>query len=59
MTLRIGKRYTNLRRTMERLLKLGVLPIVNENVRSRPQSSNTLLLPIRPVFGDNDRLGAL
>ncbi len=25
------KRYTNLRRTMEKLLKLNVLPIINEN----------------------------
>ena len=25
------RRYTNLRRTMEKLLKLGVLPIINEN----------------------------
>jgi glutamate 5-kinase len=54
------RRYSNLRSTMERLLGLGVLPIVNENdtvstaeleaVRSRTRQS---------AFGDNDRLAAL
>jgi glutamate 5-kinase len=57
------RRYTNLRRTMEKLLKLGVLPIINENDtvstaeleynQSSPASSQ------ERVFGDNDRLAAL
>jgi len=42
--------YTNARRTLERLLELGIVPIVNEN--------NTVAThEIR--FGDNDRLAAL
>jgi glutamate 5-kinase len=42
--------YTNARRTLERLLELGVLPIVNEN-------DTVATSEIR--FGDNDRLAAL
>lgn len=57
------RRYTNLRRTMEKLLKLGVLPIVNEN-----DTVSTAELEYEQssagsgqdrVFGDNDRLAAL
>ena len=42
--------YTNARRTMERLLELGIVPVVNENDTVATQE-------IR--FGDNDRLAAL
>ncbi|WP_235504526.1 glutamate 5-kinase [Nostocoides sp. Soil756] len=42
--------YTNARRTLERLLELGVVPIVNEN-------DTVATHEIR--FGDNDRLAAL
>ena len=42
--------YTNARRTLERLLELGIVPIVNENDTVATQE-------IR--FGDNDRLAAL
>ncbi len=42
--------YTNARRTLERLLELGLVPIVNENDTVATQE-------IR--FGDNDRLAAL
>ncbi len=42
--------YTNARRTLEKLLALGVLPIVNEN-------DTVATHEIR--FGDNDRLAAL
>ncbi len=42
--------YANARRTLERLLDLGVLPIVNEN-------DTVATSEIR--FGDNDRLAAL
>jgi len=52
------KRYTNLRRTMEKLLKLNVLPIINEN-----DTVSTAELEYTSgqerVFGDNDRLAAL
>jgi glutamate 5-kinase len=42
--------YTNARRTLERLLELGIVPIINENDTVATQE-------IR--FGDNDRLAAL
>jgi len=52
-------RYRNLRSTMEKLLKFGVLPIVNEN-----DTVSTAELEYRDsgssrFFGDNDRLAAL
>jgi glutamate 5-kinase len=57
------RRYTNLRRTMEKLLKLGVMPIINEN---DTVSTSELEYDQSPaassherVFGDNDRLAAL
>ena len=51
--------YQNLRGTMEKLLKLGVLPIANENdtvstAELEYQSDST-----KRIFGDNDRLAAL
>src|SRR6267378_4746845 len=51
--------YQNLRGTMEKLLKLSVLPIVNENdtvstAELEYQSDST-----KRIFGDNDRLAAL
>jgi glutamate 5-kinase len=54
------RRYSNLRHAMEKLLKLGVLPIVNEN----DTVSTAELEYISPdagarVFSDNDRLAAL
>ncbi len=42
--------YTNARRTLERLLELGIVPVVNEN-------DTVATHEIR--FGDNDRLAAL
>ena len=53
------RRYGNLRRTMERLLKLGVLPVVNEN--DTVSTDELEYLPGGPerVFGDNDSLAAL
>ena len=52
------KRYTNLRRTMEKLLKLNVLPIINENDTVSTAELEYALGQER-VFGDNDRLAAL
>ena len=54
------KRHLNLRRTMEKLLKLGVLPIINENdsVSSAELNLHNTDLSVRS-FGDNDRLAAL
>lgn len=51
------RRYRNLRQTMERLLKLGVLPVVNEN-----DTVSTAELEYQGaglIFSDNDRLAAL
>jgi glutamate 5-kinase len=53
------RRYTNLRRTMERLLKLGVLPVVNENDTVSTAELAYLTQGARRVFSDNDRLAAL
>lgn len=46
------KRYLNLRKTIEELFKLGVVPIVNENDVIATDE-------IDEVFGDNDKLSAL
>jgi glutamate 5-kinase len=52
------QRYLNLRATLEHLLSLGVVPIINEN-----DTVSTAELESRfraaPVFGDNDKLSAL
>jgi glutamate 5-kinase len=53
-------RYSNLRDTMESLLKLGVLPIINEN--DTISTAELDYLNIRAgerIFSDNDRLAAL
>jgi len=52
-------RYQNLRRTMERLLKLGVLPIVNENDTVSIAELKSVAKDGQRVFSDNDRLAAL
>jgi len=54
------RRYLNLRATLDHLLKLGVVPIINEN----DTVSTAELEPpdgfrTTPVFGDNDKLSAL
>jgi glutamate 5-kinase len=48
------KRYSILRQTFERLLKLGTVPIVNEN-----DTVTNIYTEQAPVFRDNDRLAAL
>jgi glutamate 5-kinase len=57
------RRYTNLRCTMEKLLKLGVLPIVNENdtvsTAELEYDQSSASSGQERVFGDNDRLAAL
>jgi glutamate 5-kinase len=52
------RRYQNLRHTMEKLLKLGVLPIVNENDTVSTAELEYVDRDER-VFSDNDRLAAL
>ena len=57
------RRYTSLRCTIEKLLKLRVLPIINENdtVSTAELEYDRRLGPSgkQRVFGDNDRLAAL
>jgi glutamate 5-kinase len=50
-------RCQNLRSTMEKLLKFGVLPIVNEN--DTVSTAELEYLGTSRFFGDNDRLAAL
>lgn len=50
-------RYSNLRRTMEKLLKLGVVPVVNEN--DTVSTAELECVGGGRVFSDNDRLAAL
>lgn len=51
-------RYLNLRAALQALLRLGVVPIINENDAVSTQELALTTGP-RPVFGDNDRLSAL
>jgi glutamate 5-kinase len=57
-----AERYHNLRATLDTLLKLGVVPVLNENDTvstvelERPGETGTTRAT---VFGDNDRLSAL
>lgn len=53
------RRYSNLRRTMEKLLKLGVLPIINENDTVSTAELEYLNKGAGRVFSDNDALAAL
>ena len=54
------RRYSNLRRTIEKLLGFGVLPIVNENDTVSTAELESVGSPARTaVFSDNDRLAAL
>src|SRR5690349_12934083 len=53
-------RYSNLRRTMEKLIGFGVLPIVNENDTVSTAELETVPGEKRAAaFSDNDRLAAL
>src|SRR5260370_25977243 len=51
--------YRNLQRTMEKLVKFGVLPIVNENDTVSTAELAYLDDGTERIFGDNDRLAAL
>ena len=54
------QRFLNLRATLERLLELGVVPIINENdTVSTVELESPAGFPTAPVFGDNDKLSAL
>src|SRR6516225_4735145 len=54
------QRYSNLRRTMEKLIGFGVVPIVNENdTVSTAELEAVGESPRSVAFSDNDRLAAL
>ncbi|MBI4913073.1 MAG: glutamate 5-kinase [Acidobacteria bacterium] len=56
------RRYLNLRATLDRILALGAIPVINENdtVSTQELESEDPGRPWeRPVFGDNDKLSAL
>jgi len=62
------KTYLNLRNSIETLLKMGVVPVLNENdsvstdeIGSAPSTTSTKLgiNSLRTSFGDNDKLSAL
>src|SRR5438876_1534565 len=52
-------RYSNLRRTMEKLLGFGVLPVVNENDTVSTAELESVDGRRQTAFSDNDRLAAL
>jgi len=52
-------RYSNLRRTMEKLLGFGVLPVVNENDTVSTAELEGVAGRRQAAFSDNDRLAAL
>jgi len=54
------ERYLNLRATLERLLALGAVPIINENdAVSTAELESLEAFHSASVFGDNDKLSAL
>ena len=53
------RRYSNLRRTMEKLIGFGVLPIVNENDTVSTAELEEKGGGRKAAFSDNDRLAAL
>jgi glutamate 5-kinase len=53
------RRYSNLRRTMEKLIGFGVLPIINENDTVSTAELEERGEGRRAAFSDNDRLAAL
>lgn len=53
------RRYGNLRRAVEKLLKFGVLPVVNENDTVSTAELEYVAGGAGRIFSDNDRLAAL
>src|SRR5215471_17566234 len=53
------RRYSNLRRTMEKLIGFGVVPIVNENDTVSTAELEEKCEGRKVAFSDNDRLAAL
>lgn len=56
----VAERYQNLRATLDTLLAIGAVPIVNENdTVSTLELERTASATRAPIFGDNDKLSAL
>jgi glutamate 5-kinase len=56
----VWRRYSNLRRTIEKLLQFGVIPVINENdTVSTAELAAIEAGPRAAPFSDNDRLAAL
>lgn len=53
------RRYSNLRLAIEKLLRLGVIPVINENDTVSTSEIEDLNPGIGRIFSDNDRLAAL
>ena len=55
----IRKRYLNLRNTLNKLLDLGVLPIINQNDTVSTVELDEIYQDMQVCFSDNDKLSAL
>ncbi len=53
------KRYLNLRNTLNRLLELGAVPVINQNDTVSTLELETLYKDAQVCFSDNDKLSAL
>lgn len=53
------KRYLNLRNTLNKLLELKVLPVINQNDTVSTVELDTLYQDMQVCFSDNDKLSAL
>ena len=53
------KRYLNLRNTLNKLLELGVVPVINQNDTVSTLELETLYKDAQVCFSDNDKLSAL
>ena len=55
----LRKRYLNLRNTLNKLLELGVLPIINQNDTVSTLELDEIYQDMQVCFSDNDKLSAL
>lgn len=53
------KKYLSLRTTLNKLLELGVIPIINQNDTVSPIELEELFVDMQVCFSDNDKLSAL
>ena len=55
----LRKRYLNLRNTLNKLLELGILPIINQNDTVSTLELDEIYQDMQVCFSDNDKLSAL